>query len=215
MIGVIFNSKNEFSEFLKFYNISNEYLQEYPYGEYYQTKINNKDIVFFRSGSKKVYAASSSQYMIDKFNLKKIICIGTCTQINDDLDYNDIIIPEFISEYDLTIREIEPLINENNIIELNIEDIDLDYFKGLLITSDKALVTNRDLQMVKETNALAADTESAAIAKVCMANKIKFICIKGVSDRPMNNYDEQIEVYEENAKNVIKNILQNYLMELI
>ena len=131
MIGVIFNSKYEFSEFLKFYNISNEYLQEYPYGEYYQTKINNKDIVFFRSGSKKVYAASSSQYMIDKFNLKKIICIGTCTQINDDLDYNDIIIPEFISEYDLTIREIEPLINENNIIELNIEDIDLDYFKGL------------------------------------------------------------------------------------
>ena len=50
MIGVIFNSKYEFSEFLKFYNISNEYLQEYPYGEYYQTKINNKDIVFFRSG---------------------------------------------------------------------------------------------------------------------------------------------------------------------
>lgn len=215
MIGIMLTSKIEFENLLDLYNITSDYLNSYPFGEYYKTTINNKEVVFFRSNSRKVSASAATQYMIDKFNLEKLLHIGTCTLINDELNYGDIIIPHLLAEYDLTIRELEPLIKENNIIKLKKYDLDLDYYEGLLITSDKALVTNKDLSMVKETDALAADTESAAIAKVAKLNNVDFICIKGVTDGPMNNYEEQLEVYNENQSFVINKILQEYLMEFI
>ena len=67
--------------------------------------------------------------MIDKFELEKLIFIGTCVMV-DDLDYGDIIIPDEVVEYDLTIREIQPLISENMIIKLSPVNIDEDYVCG-------------------------------------------------------------------------------------
>ena len=75
------------------------------------------------------------------------------------------------------------------------------YFEGLLGTSDKSLVTNKDYLMVRETDMVASDTEGYAIAKVCKMNNVKITIIKGISDRPIsdNDYQEQTDVYEENA----------------
>ena len=49
--------------------------------------------MFFRSGIRKINASAAAQYMIDKFNLEKLIVIGTCTSSNEGLNYGDIIIP--------------------------------------------------------------------------------------------------------------------------
>ena len=48
---------------------------------------------------------------------------------------------------------------------------------------------------------VASDTEGYSIAKVCMMNNVKITILKGISDRPIQNsgYEEQFEVYEENA----------------
>ena len=71
--------------------------------------------------------------------------------------------------------------------------------------------------MAKETDMVASDTEAAAIARVCKLNKIDIVIIKGISDRISDegNYDEQTEVYEENAPIIIDNITRNYLNEVI
>jgi hypothetical protein len=52
MIGIMLTSKIEFENLLDLYNITSDYLNSYPFGEYYKTTINNKEVVFFRSNSR-------------------------------------------------------------------------------------------------------------------------------------------------------------------
>ena len=217
MIGVIVTSKIEWDALLKVYEIDKNLVDAYIYGEYYQTRIYNKDVLLFRSIGRKAMSAASVQYMIDKFNLKKVVFIGTATLVADYLDYGDIIIPDRVSEYDLSIREIEPLIRESSIIKLNKANVSLKYFDGLLGTSDKSLITKKDYLMAKETDMVASDTEGAAIARVCKLNNIDIIIIKGISDRISDegDYADQTEVYEENAPIIIDNITRNYLNEVL
>lgn len=217
MIGVVVTSKTDFETLLKVYDIDINFTEKYPYGEYYRTTIYDKEIIIFRCPGRKVLSAAAVQYMIDKFSFIKIVHVGTATAVCDYIDYKDVFIPNTVSEYDITIRELEPLIRESNIIELDKVNVTMKYFDGLLGTSDKSLVTNKDYLMVRETDMVASDTEGYAIAKVCKMNNVKVNIIKGITDRPMsnNNYEEQTEVFEENAPVVIKTIVENYLTEVL
>ena len=217
MIGVIVTTKIEWDSLLKVYGIDKELTNKYPYGEYYETIIYDKNIVLFRSLCRKAMASAASQYMIDKFDLKKIVFIGTATLVSDYLDYNDIVIPNEVSEYDLSIREVEPLIKDSNIIKLDKVNVTMKYFDGLLGTSDKSLITKKDYLMVKETEMVASDTEAAAIARVCKLNNIDIVVIKGISDRISEDgdYSAQTEAYEETAPSIIENIATNYLNEVL
>ncbi len=217
MIGVLVTSKIEWDALLNVYGIDKDLTDSYTYGDYYKTNIYNKDVLLFRSLGRKAMASSAVQYMIDKFNLKKMVLIGTATLVADYLDYGDIIIPDRVAEYDLAIREIEPLIKENIIIKPSKVNVTMKYFDGLLGTSDKPLITKRDYLEAKETEMVASDTEAAAVARVCKLNNIDIVIIKGISDRisEEGNYDEQTEVYEENAPVIIDNITRNYLNEVL
>lgn len=218
MIGVFLASKNEWDVLLKIYNITDSYLEKYPYGEYYRTNFNGKDIVFFKGGIRKVCASASTEYMINKFDLQKVIVIGTCTSVSDSFDYNDIIIPTKLVDYDSVIREISFDVDEGNLIEADEINISLDYSDGILGSSDKALVLWKDLTYLASVGIDASDMESYAVCKICKINNIDFLVIKGVSDRPMkgeDGYDEQIEVYEENTPIVMKKIIEDYLPEVI
>ena len=217
MIGVIVTTKIEWDALLKVYGIDKELTSKYPYGEYYETTIYDKSILLFRSLGRKAMASAASQYMIDKYNLKKIEFIGTATLVSDYLDYNDIVIPSEVSEYDLSIREVEPLIKESSIIKLDKVNVSMKYFDGLLGTSDKSLITKKDYLMAKETDMVASDTEAASIARVCKLNNIDIAIIKGISDRISEDgdYSAQTEAYEETAPSIIENIASNYLNEVL
>ncbi len=217
MIGVIVTSKIEWDALLKVYDIDKSLTDSYIYGDYYKTSIYNKEVLLFRSIGRKAMASAAVQYMIDKFNLKKVVFIGTCTLVCDYLDYEDIIIPDRVSEYDLSIREVEPLIKESSIIKLNKVNVTMKYFDGLIGTSDKSLITKKDYLMARETDMVASDTEAASIARVCKLNNIDIVIIKGISDRisEEGDYSAQTEAYEETAPRIIDNITRNYLTEVL
>ena len=92
MIGVLVASKLEWKTLLEVYNIDDSNLEKYPYGEFYRTIFNGKDIVYFRSGIRKINAACATQYMIDRFDLEKIIVVGTCAAVNDSYNYLDVLV---------------------------------------------------------------------------------------------------------------------------
>ena len=218
MIGVIVASKLEWKTLLEIYNIDDSNLEKYPYGEFYRTIFKNKDIVFFRSGARKTNASAATQYMIDKFSLKKIIVIGTCSAINDSYDYLDVIIPDKIIDYDHINREVTFEFPEESFIELPQTNIELEYMSGILGTSDKALVSWKDLTYLASQGVDASDMESYSVCKVAIINNIEYLVLKGISDRPMKNidgFDEQIEVYEENTPIVMKKIIEDYLPEVL
>ena len=218
LIGVLISSKKEFNELLKIYNIGEDYLEKYPFGEYYRTEFRGKDIVFFRSGIRKINASAAAQYMIDKFNLEKLIVIGTCTSSNEGLNYGDIIIPSKVIDYDYIIRELEEEIDEEVYLVPDQVSMTNEYYDGVLGTSDKALVLWSDYTFLASNSIDASDLESYAILKICKTNNVKCIIIKGVTDKPMRSmdgYNEQLDVYEENLPIVMKKIIEEYFIEVI
>ena len=218
LIGVLISSKKEFNELLKIYNIGEDYLEKYPFGEYYRTEFRGKDIVFFRSGIRKINASAAAQYMIDKFNLEKLIVIGTCTSSNEGLNYGDIIIPSKVIDYDYIIRELEEEIDEELYLVPDQVSMPNEYYDGVLGTSDKALVLWSDYTFLASNGIDASDLESYAVLKICKTNNVKCIIIKGVTDKPMRSmdgYNEQLDVYEENLPIVMKKIIEEYFVEVI
>lgn len=218
LIGVLISSKKEFNELLKIYNIGEDYLEKYPFGEYYRTEFRGKDIVFFRSGIRKINASAAAQYMIDKFNLEKLIVIGTCTSSNEGLNYGDIIIPSKVIDYDYIIRELEEEIDEELYLVPDQVPMPNEYYDGVLGTSDKALVLWSDYTFLASNSIDASDLESYAVLKICKTNNVKCIIIKGVTDKPMRSmdgYNEQLDVYEENLPIVMKKIIEEYFIEVI
>ena len=218
LVGVLISSKKEFNELLKIYNIGEDYLEKYPFGEYYRTEFRGKDIVFFRSGIRKINASAAAQYMIDKFNLEKLIVIGTCTSSNEGLNYGDIIIPSKVIDYDYIIRELEEEIDEELYLVPDQVSMPNEYYDGVLGTSDKALVLWNDYTFLASNSIDASDLESYAVLKICKTNNVKCIIIKGVTDKPMRSmdgYNEQLDVYEKNLPIVMKKIIEEYFIEVI
>ncbi len=89
-------------------------INQYPYGEYFNYKISNKQVIFYRCNVRKTPSSLAIQYMIDHFNLTKIIVVGTCAGIDIKYKQYDIIIQYLAVQSDCTVRETEPLLKLNS-----------------------------------------------------------------------------------------------------
>lgn len=65
MIGISIAEENEWLNTKKYYCINE--INEYPYGEYFNYKINNQDVIFYRCNVRKTSSSAAAQYMIDHF----------------------------------------------------------------------------------------------------------------------------------------------------
>ena len=222
MIGISIATKWEWDATLDYFKVHNNTI-DYPYGEYFVTKINNIDTIFYSTGARKVNGIGANQYMIIKFNLEKVIVIGTCAGIDDKYNNLDIIIPNKAVQYDCTVKEIEPLIKKSFIVDIDLSKYNFEYNSGTIGTADKAVVMWKDYLELKKNNITIADTEAAAIAYICKKNNIECIIIKGISDFPtdeslsdkVTSNNEQINVYLENTPKIMNIILSNYLEKVI
>lgn len=220
MIGIAISARREWETVLKYYGKNVEDLVIYPFGNYFQTELEGKNVLFFKCGIRKVASSASTQYMIDKFELEKIIVVGTCAGIDDKYKNLDIFIPNCAVQYDRSIKEIEPLIKESFIVEFDLSSYNFEFNSGVIGTADKAVVIWKDYLELKNNDITIADTESAAIAYICKMNNIKCIVIKGISDFPLEdindeNLEKQKNMFITNVPIVTKLILDNYLRKLI
>ena len=82
LIGVLISSKKEFNELLKIYNIGEDYLEKYPFGEYYRTEFRGKDIVFFRSGIRKINASAVCAQSVNIEGLDSLRLSGSVSVVD-------------------------------------------------------------------------------------------------------------------------------------
>ncbi len=219
MIGIIIAIKEECNKLIK--NIKkkkNIYIQNKKITLGY---INNKKIVFIKSGIGKVFSAIATTLIIQNFKIKYIINIGTSGTLKKKINYLDIIIADKIRYYDVDItsfgyklgqipktpkyfkikkkiiNKIKKKINKNNI------------HIGEIISGDKFI--NDDKNIKKNfPKSISVDMESASIAQTCFLFKKKFLCIKIISDK--SNKKSNID-FKENIK-IISNKI-NKLIHLI
>lgn len=145
--------------------------------------------------------------MISKFNLTKVIVVGTCAGIDNKFNNLDIFVPDKAVQYDCTVKEIEPFIKQSFIVDIDLSKYGNEFYTGTIGTADKAVVMWKDYLELKENKIIIADTEAGAIAYICKKNDVECIIIKGISDFPTDESSsdkfesniEQINVYLENT----------------
>lgn len=93
MIGISIATKWEYEATLEYFSIKDSECFGYPYGEYFMRTINNTKLVFYSTGVRKVNGVGGNQYMISKFNLTKVIVVGTCAGIDNKFNNLDILYP--------------------------------------------------------------------------------------------------------------------------
>jgi adenosylhomocysteine nucleosidase/adenosylhomocysteine/aminodeoxyfutalosine nucleosidase len=219
MIGISVAAKKEWEAVLDKYNINIEDCKKYPFGEYFITNIYDREVIFYRCGVRKMNCSAATQYMIDHFNVSKVIVIGTCAGIDDKYNNLDIFIPNKVVQYDCTVKETEPLIKDSFTVLFDLDNLNNKVYTGTLGTADKPVVMWDDYLELKENNITIADTESAAIAYICKANNVECIIIKGISDFPTNenvtskvqSHESQLNVFLTNIPIIMNTILDNYL----
>lgn len=214
MIGISIAAKREWKAVLDRFQIKLDSCTEYPFGEHFITEINDENILFYRCGVRKVNSSAATQYMIDHFDLKKIIVVGTCAGIDDRFKNLDIFIPNKAVQYDCTVKEQEPLIKDAFTVHFDLDLLGFDVLTGTIGTADKAVVLWKDYLELKENCITIADTESAAIAYICKANNVECIIIKGISDFPTNEQekqDEQLNTFSTNVPIIMNKIIDEYL----
>lgn len=218
MIGISVAAKKEWEAVLEKYSIDIENCNKFPFGEYFKMNLYDNDVIFYRCGVRKMNCSAATQYMIDHFNLSKIIVAGTCAGIDDNYKVLDIFIPNKLVQYDCTVKETEPLIKDSFTVTFDLTGLN-NVNTGTLGTADKPVVMWNDYIELKNNDITIADTESAAIAYICRANNVECMVIKGISDFPTNesetskeeSYEGQLNVFLTNIPIIMNNILDNYL----
>ncbi len=218
MIGISIAAKKEWEAVLEKFNIKANDCGVFPFGEYFKMNLYDEDVIFYSCGVRKMNSSAATQYMIDHFNLDKVIVAGTCAGIDDKYKNLDIFFPNKFVQYDCTVKETEPLIKDSFTVVINVSNYD-NLNTGTLGTADKPVVMWKDYMELKENNITIADTESAAIAYICRANDVECVVIKGISDFPTNenestkesSHEGQLNVFLTNIPIVMNNIIDNYL----
>ena len=214
MIGISIAAKREWKAVSDRFQVNLDSCTKYPFGEYFITEINDENVLFYRCGIRKVNSSAATQYMIDHFDINKIIVVGTCAGIDDSFKNLDIFIPSKAVQYDCTVKEQEPLIKDTFTVDFDLDLLGFDVLTGTIGTADKAVVMWKDYLELKENCITIADTESAAIAYICKANNIECIIIKGISDFPVNEKEkqkEQLNTFLTNVPIIMNRIIDEYL----
>lgn len=185
MIGIIVALKSESEELLK----KAENVKEFKVldKKAYSGKIENKDFILVISGIGKVSAALTTQVVIDKFRPEYVLNFGTCGGMNNDVKVLNYYAIEKCCQYDFDLTDLEdvPLgyIQEYDTVFFPSSTSGLDFLeKSTLASADKFTSKEKDVLTINSLGCSICDMEGAAIAQVCLSNKIPLVIIKGISD---------------------------------
>jgi len=191
-----------------------------PYGEYFSLQLAQHQSIIYYSGATKTRAAAACQFAIDTWHPDRVINLGTCGGVSKKVKKLDMILAERTFQYDAIQRYGTPSIRFKRSIKTDVEIswIDLSGISdrlhiGTIASADQDLCP-KTRKILQERGVLAADWESASIAKVCELNGIKCLILRGVSDIPEVGRELKEDIQESDYK---KNtpILMNNLFSII
>ena len=175
-------------------------------------KINEKEVVLAKCGVGKVNAARTTQILIDNFDIEYVINVGTAGSLNDNIEIGDLVIAEKLVQHDFDITGFghekgyisgsgKYFYSDKSLIQkakLTIEEMNEKFNQhvGIIATGDVFVQDINVKNIIKEEfNAECVEMEGAAIAQVCTLDKVPFIVIRAISDKPNGNNSIDFETY--------------------
>ena len=189
---------------------------------FYKGTIENKNIVVVKSNVGKVNSSRVCQILIDKFKPALVINIGTAGSVNNKLDIGDVVVADKLVQYDFDVtpfgRKLGEIENIGEYIEVDKNLLNLfnntNVIIGTIATGDKFIVNPEEKNNIKNIfNALCIEMEGASIAQVCFLDKVPFLVIRSITDKPDESskidFDTFLESSSIKAANILKEILKN------
>jgi len=165
-------------------------LHRSPYGEFFfchPASNYPQELIYFQGGWGKIYAAGSTQYVIDRFNPTILFNLGTCGGIEGRIERGKIVLAERTLVYDL-IEMMQPGEDINSFYrtELDLsflrEPYPFEVIKQTICSADRDLLAEDIPNLIQRYEATVCDWESAAIAFVAKRNQLPLVILRGVSD---------------------------------
>lgn len=206
--------------------------------DFYKGKIEGIKCILVQSGVGKVNAARTTQILISKFKVDKIINVGTAASISPMLNIGDVLVGKYVVQHDFDItafghskgyitgignnvkcdsdflEKIEEKIKKENKFNQKGEKRNYNIKIGVVATGDIFCsdISKKD-KISADFNADAVDMECAAIGQVCYLDNIPFNVIRGISDTPNGNnastFDENIELASKRSCEILSEILKD------
>ncbi|MBI5084396.1 MAG: 5'-methylthioadenosine/S-adenosylhomocysteine nucleosidase [Acidobacteria bacterium] len=158
-------------------------IQRSPFGEYFA----EDGLVFFHGGWGKIAAAASAQYVIDRFQPRLVVNLGTCGGMEGAIALGATVLAVKTVVYDIVERmgDAEEAIRDYatvlDVSWLRVPD-PMPVVRGTLASADRDLDPNDIADLRRRYGAVAADWESGAIAWTAARNKTRLLILRTVSD---------------------------------
>jgi len=191
--------------------------------------IQGKRCVLVKSGVGKVNAARTTQIMIQNFNIKYVINLGSGGSINPLLNIGDVVIAKHVVQHDFDITAFghskgyitgvgdkvvcdRDLINEIEKIIESIPERSYQIKIGVIASGDIFCSETWMKDKIRaKFDADVVDMEAAAIAQVCYLDNIPFMGIRSISDTPngnnANTFEENLKLASKRCANILKEFL--------
>jgi len=188
--------------------------EDYPYGECFETLLEDHAVRFYHSGWGKTASAGSIQFVIDHQSPDLIVNLGTCGGFEGFVEQGDLILVERTFIYDIV-----ELMGDLDITTYYASSLDLSWLaepypypcrRGLIASADSDLPPEK-IPFLKSKGALAADWESAAMAWVANKNNVRLLILRMVSDLVSEQGGEaygDIEIFNQRAKDIMKRLVE-------
>jgi 5'-methylthioadenosine/S-adenosylhomocysteine nucleosidase len=189
--------------------------------------LGGKQVVVCKSGVGKVYAAMTTQWLIQEFQPSAVLFTGVAGALNPNYEVGDIVLAQDCVQYDMDARGLGFSVGTIPYTEMRFFNCDADLLKqaqstatdhtlhlGRILTGDR-FVTHESighlLELKTELGGDAVEMEGAAVAQACTIHQIPFLIIRTISDKA--NADSPIDfprflpVVAHNSFAVVKHIL--------
>ena len=215
MYGIIAAMQEEMKEIKKIMqNIENKEIYEL---NFFKGTINDKNVVLVEAGVGKVNAARVTQILIDNFKVEGIINVGSAGSCNDELEIGDIVVSDKLVQYDFDITAFghekgfisnvgqyvesdEQLIVKIEKIIKRINDKDFNIKVGTIASGDIFCTESKMKEKIRNKfNADCIEMEGSAIAQVCKLDKIPFLVVRSISDKPNGQNEITFDKFLEKA----------------
>lgn len=222
-LGIIFALNEELNELKKYFEIEKSYnIFDLTF---YETHMNNIQIVLVESGIGKVNAARTTQILIDNIKVDYIFNVGVAGGIDPSLKVGDIIIGEKLVQHDFDFTPLNyvkgEIPNVGTFIDsdeylIKLAEKSINEAKKGIIASGDIFVTEPKMsdKINKKFNALCVEMEGASIAQVCYLCHIPFLIIRSISDVPNNDNAVTYEEFLESSSKKIAEGMYRIIMSL-
>lgn len=220
MIGIIVAEEKELEEVLNIALIKNK--RDIFDKTFYIGSINKKEVVIVKSNVGKVNSARSAQMLIDNFDIRIVINIGTSGSVDNNLNIGDVVVADRLYQYDFDVTAFGRKLGEiENIGECIYTDknilnkISKDLIVGGIASGDKFITRMEDKTFIRDKfNVVCIEMEGASIAQVCYLSNTPFLVIRSITDKLDGTSEVDFVKFLEYSSRKVANILKDIIEDI-